>query len=56
MTNPPVEAIKPEQIHRIKTLGSVQLHNKDTKQVILIPTPSNDVNDPLNWYFGVEFI
>ena len=49
MADPITEAIKPEQMQKIKTLGSVQLHNKDTKQLILIPTPSDDINDPLNW-------
>jgi hypothetical protein len=29
------------------TLGSVQLHNKDTGLLLLVPTPSNDPNDPL---------
>ncbi|KAI1333411.1 MFS general substrate transporter [Xylariaceae sp. FL0255] len=31
------------------TLGTVQLHDHDTNQIIPIPTPSDDPNDPLNW-------
>jgi hypothetical protein len=48
MTNPTEEVIS-ERLQKMKTLGSVQLHNKETKQIILIPTPSDDINDPLNW-------
>jgi len=32
------------------TLGSVQLRNPITNDIILVPTPSKDPNDPLNWY------
>ena len=32
------------------TLGSVQLRNPITNGIILVPTPSKDPNDPLNWY------
>ncbi|TGJ85875.1 hypothetical protein E0Z10_g2863 [Xylaria hypoxylon] len=31
------------------TLGNVRLRDHHTNEVILIPTPSNDPNDPLNW-------
>jgi hypothetical protein len=34
---------------RMRTLGTVRLHHHETKEIILIPTPSNDPNDPLNW-------
>ncbi|UKZ56044.1 hypothetical protein TrVGV298_009869 [Trichoderma virens] len=30
-------------------LGTVRIRNPDTKQIILIPPPTNDPNDPLNW-------
>ncbi|GAP83480.1 putative MFS transporter [Rosellinia necatrix] len=30
-------------------LGSVRLRDHDTNEVILIPTPSSDPNDPLRW-------
>ena len=33
-----------------RTLGHVQLRDHETKEIILIPTPSSDPNDPLNWY------
>lgn len=36
-------------IGKIQTLGSVRLHSKHTKQRILIPQPSSDPADPLNW-------
>lgn len=32
-----------------QTLGTVQLRHHRTNKVILVPTPSNDPNDPLNW-------
>lgn len=31
------------------SLGSVRLHNAATKDRILVPQPSNDPRDPLNW-------
>lgn len=33
----------------VQTLGSVQLQHEETKEIILVPQPSNDPNDPLNW-------
>jgi hypothetical protein len=30
-------------------LGNVQLRDQDTNEIILVPTPSDDPNDPLNW-------
>ncbi len=33
-----------------KTLGHLQLRHKDTNEIQLIPKPSSDPNDPLNWY------
>jgi hypothetical protein len=35
---------------RIHTLGSVRHRHEHTGEIILIPTPSKDPNDPLNWY------
>ncbi|KAL2824343.1 major facilitator superfamily domain-containing protein [Aspergillus pseudoustus] len=40
---------KPEHVN---TLGSIQLRHPVTNEIILIPTPSNDPNDPLNWSRG----
>ncbi|POS78715.1 hypothetical protein DHEL01_v202899 [Diaporthe helianthi] len=40
---------KAEQV-RQGTLGNVRLRHHETNVIILIPTPSNDPNDPLNWY------
>ncbi|KAH6648286.1 hypothetical protein BKA67DRAFT_574276 [Truncatella angustata] len=34
---------------RLRTLGTVRLRHHETNEIILIPTPSNDPNDPLNW-------
>lgn len=34
---------------RQRTLGNVRLRHHETNEIILIPTPSNDPNDPLNW-------
>lgn len=34
---------------KTQTLGTIQLRNDQTNEVILVPTPSNDPNDPLNW-------
>ncbi|KAG6363308.1 hypothetical protein INS49_008405 [Diaporthe citri] len=34
---------------RQRTLGNVRLRHHETNETILIPTPSNDPNDPLNW-------
>lgn len=34
---------------RQNTLGNVRLRHHETNEIILVPTPSNDPNDPLNW-------
>ncbi|KAK4168551.1 major facilitator superfamily domain-containing protein [Cladorrhinum sp. PSN259] len=34
---------------RKRTLGNVRLRHQETNEIILIPTPSSDPNDPLNW-------
>ena len=34
----------------VETLGNLRLRHFETNDVILIPTPSKDPNDPLNWY------
>ncbi|KKY16834.1 putative mfs transporter [Phaeomoniella chlamydospora] len=33
----------------VNTLGSVRLQHEHTNEIILVPQPSNDPNDPLNW-------
>jgi hypothetical protein len=35
---------------RMRTLGNVRLRHHETSELILIPAPSADPNDPLNWY------
>ncbi|KAI1633838.1 MFS transporter [Biscogniauxia mediterranea] len=32
-----------------ETLGKIQLRDHETNDIILVPEPSNDPNDPLNW-------
>ncbi|OAA67507.1 MFS transporter [Cordyceps fumosorosea ARSEF 2679] len=34
---------------RKATLGNVRLRDQENNEIILIPTPSSDPNDPLNW-------
>jgi hypothetical protein len=34
---------------QVKTLGHLRLRDEDTNEVILVPTPSDDPKDPLNW-------
>jgi len=36
-------------LKHIATLGHVRSRHLDTNEIILIPTPSSDPNDPLNW-------
>ncbi len=38
-----------EKIAKKETLGNVQLRHHETNEIILVPTPTNDPNDPLNW-------
>jgi hypothetical protein len=45
----PIETAS-EPVKKIHTLGSVRHRHEHTNEIILIPTPSNDPNDPLNWY------
>ncbi|UPK89680.1 hypothetical protein LCI18_000615 [Fusarium solani-melongenae] len=37
------------QATRRHALGNVRIRNQETNALILIPTPSSDPNDPLNW-------
>ena len=47
--DPNVDDAEVEQ-KRKRTLGNVRLRHAETKKLILIPTPTSDPNDPLNWY------
>ena len=38
------------ELHKTVTLGTLRLQHETTHEIILIPTPSDDPNDPLNWY------
>ncbi|KAE8453255.1 hypothetical protein EG329_011322 [Mollisiaceae sp. DMI_Dod_QoI] len=42
-------------IKKIQTLGSVRQRHEHTNEIILIPTPSQDPNDPLNWSKGRKY-
>ncbi|EME78795.1 uncharacterized protein MYCFIDRAFT_157527 [Pseudocercospora fijiensis CIRAD86] len=55
MTIESVADVQKEKWDNVNTLGSVQLHNVQTKEVLLIPTPSSDPNDPLNWSKGYRY-
>lgn len=46
---------KLEAIEVVHTLGTVRLHNAQTKEIILVPQPSNDPNDPLQWSRGFRY-
>lgn len=35
---------------RVGTYGTIQHHDPVTGEIVLNPRPSDDVNDPLNWY------
>ncbi|KAK4234686.1 major facilitator superfamily domain-containing protein [Achaetomium macrosporum] len=44
------ESIEPDvQASRGETLGNVRLRHHETNEIILVPTPTDDPNDPVNW-------
>ncbi|KAL9114595.1 MAG: hypothetical protein Q9227_001273 [Pyrenula ochraceoflavens] len=36
-------------LEQTETLGNLRLRHHETNEIVLIPTPSSDPNDPLNW-------
>ncbi|GLA73525.1 hypothetical protein AtubIFM55763_004450 [Aspergillus tubingensis] len=44
-----VQKIMDEDNHPHRSLGHVRLRHYETNEVILVPTPSDDPNDPLRW-------
>jgi len=36
-----------EDARRVQSLGSVRLRNEHTGEIVLVPTPTKDPNDPL---------
>ena len=34
----------------LAALGSIRHRHEHTNEIILVPTPSSDPSDPLNWY------
>lgn len=51
----PVEEVEKHVLNSKATLGTVRLRNAATKEIILVPTPANDPNDPLNWCVSPRF-
>lgn len=45
-----IEKMSDNKVEKVNTLGSVRLRDAHTNEIILVPSPSNDPNDPLNWY------
>ena len=43
-------------VKKTVTLGSVRHRDAQTNEIILIPTPSEDPNDPLNWYDDMKVL
>ena len=41
--------LEKEHTNQVKTLGHLRLRHAETNEVILVPTPSSDPKDPLNW-------
>lgn len=41
--------LEKETTNQVKTLGHLRLRHAETNEVILIPEPSADPKDPLNW-------
>jgi hypothetical protein len=41
--------MKTAAVPRSGGLGEVRLRHEETNEIILVPTPTNDPNDPLNW-------
>lgn len=50
----PAHAVTADDIREVDTnvatLGHVRLRHVDTQEIILVPTPSLDPKDPLNWF------
>lgn len=38
-----------EEVDHGTNLGHLRLRHAETNDIILIPTPTNDPNDPLTW-------
>lgn len=38
------------RLRKTYTLGSVRHRHEHTNEILLIPSPSKDPNDPLNWW------
>lgn len=39
----------PQDTELVQSLGSVRIQDTQDKERILVPRPSSDPNDPLNW-------
>lgn len=49
MEDEEISKAQPAPAKSAENLGHVLLRDPDTKEIILVPTPSKDPNDPLNW-------
>ncbi|KAJ4519158.1 hypothetical protein HRR83_003531 [Exophiala dermatitidis] len=38
-----------EDMPQVETLGTVRLRHVTTNELLLVPKPSDDPDDPLNW-------
>ena len=43
-----------KHVSTIGTLGNLRLRDLETNEIILVPTPSADPYDPLNWYVSLS--
>jgi hypothetical protein len=44
-----MDEIEPVHERNHQGLGTLRLRHQETQEILLIPTPSDDPNDPLNW-------
>lgn len=44
----------PQKYAQGRSLGRLQLRDIETNEIVLVPRPSSDPNDPLNWCVFVE--
>lgn len=40
---------KDNDMPQVETLGTVRLRHETTNELLLVPKPSDDPDDPLNW-------
>jgi hypothetical protein len=50
LTEAEIIQVTQTRAERVGTYGTIQHHDPVTGEIVLNPRPSDDVNDPLNWY------